>query len=192
MLSGLTVPQSSKACQNLIRRTRSFGRHHARANWCLRGARGAKNLALPGLLNPLQDLTTLTSLRIRNTQPGYVKPQLRVEPGILPPQFHPAMGNRTKPAPLKIITRLKNLRKGFQRSSIPVPINDSGILIFYFRTPFNNLFHNHVNRLQNIKRFEPCDHQWFVVFTRNKFITTCANDGADVTRPDKAIKLKIR
>jgi hypothetical protein len=64
--------------------------------------------------------------------------------------------------------------------------------VYWFSTALGNLLDHHPQRLQQVERLEPGDHDRLVVALGNEGIRAVADDHADMSRSQKAVEHQIR
>src|SRR6266851_1758455 len=101
------------------------------------------------------------------------------------------MRNKTEAAPLEEGPQLHGLAQSFERAGIAVPGNGTRVLIFNFDAPVRYLFEDHVNRLQDVERFESADHDRLAIVARDELIRTASDYRRDVTGADEAAKAEV-
>src|SRR5579871_5078427 len=87
----------------------ALGRHHARADRALRGARGAEHTALPWPDRAPKDLAALAGPRVLEARSRHAEAPLGVEVGELVGDPQGAVGDLAEPAPLEPLTQLEDL-----------------------------------------------------------------------------------
>ena len=107
-------------------------------------------------------------------------------------EFHAAVRDRAKPAPLEVIARLEDLEECFERASVAVAVDAARILVFDFGATFDDLFDDHVNDCKMSSGSKPETTTGLPYSRAHEFVRTRTDNRADVAGADESRRVAGR
>src|SRR5437762_9120355 len=103
-----------------------------------------------------------------------------------PSQFVSALGNRSDAAPFAVAD-FEYLMDQVQRDSIPITLDDAGVLVLDVSSAGFKLADGHENPLKQIERLKAGDDNRHTKTRRDGFIFSITHDCADVARTQESL-----
>ena len=102
------------------------------------------------------------------------------------------MGDEPEPAPLEVGAQLEHLGHHLERAQVALVGDDALVLVLDLAAPVGELAQDHLDRLQDVERLEPGDHDRLAVVGRDELERPRADDGRDVPRADEPVQAQVR
>src|ERR1700751_2455911 len=148
----------------------------------------SKQFALMRLKHSFQHFTTLSCLRICNANPRNAEGLFGIPRRKLVAHSQGRLGDEPETSPFKIGPQLEDLAHSTQRRPVPLPGNDSLVLVFDLGLACFELPQEHYDRLKQVQRLEPAHNDWFVLVLSDPLIRTTTDHSGDVPRANERIQ----
>src|SRR5215471_7284924 len=101
------------------------------------------------------------------------------------------MGNEAQATPLEEGPQFHRSSHRLQCLEIALRAHDSRVLVLDLCSPFADLLHYHIDRLDNVQRLETGNHYWFVMVACHKIVRPHADHHADMPWANEAVEPQV-
>ena len=101
------------------------------------------------------------------------------------------MGDEAEPAPLEVGAKLEHVGHHLERAQVALPRDDALVLVLDVAAAAGELAEDHLDRLEDVERLEPGDHDRLAVVGRDELERARAHDRRDVARANEPVEPQI-